>query len=228
MQDGLWKLCPQRSQHRQRLTVTQAMEVATAANFLLFKTVTAMTQQMFHLSMKLQTKINKLLLLCKPIPTSQLVTCESKTTSQTLKKALFFKTKIRNHMEQFLQARRIFTRLIKGSSSSDSKARNTREDTEGEIRALDPAMKHKLVAPLDPTDQHSNDKLECNVGKLQSHSSLGNAVGLSLWLQELAATHSMQRFESFCSIVNPFLKCKPFLSVHEPICMEEKNHEPIF
>jgi len=40
------------------------------------------------------------------------------------------------------------------------------EDTEGEFQVSDPTEKDKSVVPLDTTDQHSNDKLECNISKV--------------------------------------------------------------
>ena len=50
--------------------------------------------------------------------------------------------------------------------SFGSKANSSHEDTEGEFQVPDPAKKKKLVAPLETTDLHFNDKLECNVGKV--------------------------------------------------------------
>jgi len=40
------------------------------------------------------------------------------------------------------------------------------EDTEWEFRVSDPTEMDKSVVPLDTTDWHSNDKLECNVGRV--------------------------------------------------------------
>jgi len=45
------------------------------------------------------------------------------------------------------------------------------EDTEGEFRVSDPTKIDKSVVPLDTTDQHSNDKLECNVSKVATSKS---------------------------------------------------------
>jgi len=46
------------------------------------------------------------------------------------------------------------------------KANNFSEDTEGGFWVSDPTKTDKLVVPLDTTDQHSNDKLECNISKV--------------------------------------------------------------
>ena len=51
-------------------------------------------------------------------------------------------------------------------SSFDLKAKCLSEDTEGEFRVSDPTEMDKSVVPSDTTDQHSNDKLECNVSRV--------------------------------------------------------------
>jgi len=45
------------------------------------------------------------------------------------------------------------------------KANDLFEDTEGEFPASDTTKINKSVVPLDTMDQHSNDKLECNVSR---------------------------------------------------------------
>ena len=51
-------------------------------------------------------------------------------------------------------------------SSFGSKANNLSEDTEGEFRVSDPTEINESVVPLDTTDQHPNDKLECNISRV--------------------------------------------------------------
>jgi len=51
-------------------------------------------------------------------------------------------------------------------SSFNLKTNNLIEDTERGFRASDPTKTDESVAPLDTTDQHSNDKLECNVSRV--------------------------------------------------------------
>jgi len=65
-----------------------------------------------------------------------------------------------------LQGRGFYQGRIRVRSSFDLKANNLSEDTEGEFRVSDPTEIDKSVVPSDTTDQHSNDKLECNVSKV--------------------------------------------------------------
>jgi len=65
-----------------------------------------------------------------------------------------------------LQGRGFYQGRIRVRSSFNSKANNLSKDTEGEFRVSDPTKIDKLVVPLDTTDRHSNDKLECNVSRV--------------------------------------------------------------
>jgi len=55
---------------------------------------------------------------------------------------------------------------IRVSSSFDLKANKLNEDIERDFRVSDPTERSKSVVPSDTTDQHSNGKLECNVGRV--------------------------------------------------------------
>jgi len=65
-----------------------------------------------------------------------------------------------------LQGRGFFQGRIIASSSFDSKANNCIEDTARGFWVSDPTKMDKSVVPSDTTDQHSNDKLECNVSRV--------------------------------------------------------------
>ena len=73
------------------------------------------------------------------------------------------------------------------------KANNLIEDTEGEFRVSDPIKKDKSVVPLDTTDQHTNDKLECNVSRVATSKPKKNRKSKCGPNETHASKHAIKR-----------------------------------